>query len=146
MAQLELFETTSSQMIAYVDGGSRGNPGPAGFGARLETQAGELLDELHGALGVTTNNVAEYQALLAALRWAADHGHPVVHVRSDSLLLVKQMRGEFRVKNAGLRPLHREACGLMAQLGCVTFEHIPRELNTEADRLANQAMDEAART
>jgi len=127
---------------AYIDGGSRGNPGVAGYGARIEDGRGGLLAELHGALGITTNNVAEYHGLLAALQWAADHGHRQLRVRSDSELLVKQMRGEYRVRNPGLLPLYRRACGLVSQLDRVTFEHIRRELNAEADRLANLAMDE----
>lgn len=141
--QLELYGAPTG-IVAYIDGGSRGNPGPAGFGVRLEDQGGAVLAELHGALGATTNNVAEYQGLLAALRWAAEHGYQALHVRSDSLLLVKQMEGEYKVKHPGLQPLHREARMLAARIGRVTFEHIPRSLNAEADRLANQAMDEAA--
>lgn len=141
--QLDLYGTPAA-VVAYIDGGSRGNPGPAGFGVRIEDQGGAALAELLGALGATTNNVAEYQGLLAALRWAAEHGCQALHVRSDSLLLVKQMRGEYKVKHPGLQPLHREARMLVARVGRVTFEHIPRSLNAEADRLANQAMDEAA--
>jgi ribonuclease HI len=126
---------------AYIDGGARGNPGPAGYGVRLEEADGTLIEELHGALGVTTNNVAEYQGLLAALRWTVDHGHRTLHVRSDSELLVKQMRGEYKVKHPGLRPLYVEARLLVMQLDDVTFEHVRREQNAEADRLSNVAMD-----
>jgi len=128
---------------ANVDGGSRGNPGPAGYGVRIEREDGSVV-ELKEALETCTNNVAEYRGLLAALRWAADHEVAAFRVRSDSLLLVKQMRGEYRVKNAGLQPLHAEARSLARRIGKVTFEHVRRELNTEADRLANEAMDEAA--
>jgi ribonuclease HI len=143
--QMELdMGASPGRLVAYVDGGSRGNPGPAGFGVRLEEDGGGAVAELRGALGVATNNVAEYSGLLAALRWAADHGRTRVHVRSDSLLLVRQMRGEYRVKNPGLKPLHREACDLVRRIGRVTFEHVPRGRNEEADRLANLAMDEAA--
>jgi len=130
-------------VIAYVDGGSRGNPGPAGFGVRIEDEHGSLLEELRGALGVATNNVAEYNGLLAALRWAVANGRPVVHVRSDSELLVRQMKGVYRVKSPGLQPLHAEARRLLARLPWVTFQHVPRTANVEADRLANLAMDEA---
>jgi probable phosphoglycerate mutase len=130
-------------MVAYIDGGSRGNPGPAGYGVRIENGHGVLVDELYGALGTATNNVAEYRGLLAALRWAADRSVGRLTVRSDSELLVRQMLGAYRVKNPGLAPLHREAQSLIARLDRVTFEHIPRELNAEADRLANRAMDEA---
>ncbi len=130
--------------VAYIDGGSRGNPGPAGYGVRVEDAAGRLVEEFHGALGVATNNVAEYRGLLAALRWAVDHGVTRLAIRSDSELLVKQMRGVYRVKHPNLQPLHREARTLAARLERVTFEHVRRELNADADRLANQAMDEAA--
>jgi ribonuclease HI len=131
-------------MVAYIDGGSRGNPGPAGYGVRLENADGTLVEELRGALGVATNNVAEYHGLLAALRWAVDRGVRRLAVRSDSELLVKQMRGTYRVKHPGLQPLHHEAQALVARLERVTFEHVRREFNVEADRLANEAMDQAA--
>ena len=128
---------------AYVDGGARGNPGPAGYGARIEDEDGNLLAELYGPLGVATNNVAEYNGLLAALKWAVDHGHRDVHIRADSELLVKQMRGEYKIKNPGLQPLAGRARLLMMEIGSVTFEHVRRELNKEADRLSNLGMDEA---
>jgi ribonuclease HI len=130
-------------IVAYIDGGARGNPGPAGYGVRIEDSDGLVLAELHAPLGTATNNVAEYQGLLAALRHAAESGHRELLVRSDSELLVKQMRGEYRVKNPGLQPLHREASSLAARFDRVRFEHIPRSKNAEADRLANLAMDEA---
>lgn len=128
---------------AWIDGGARGNPGPAGYGARIENDAGDLVAELHGGLGVTTNNVAEYNGLLAALRYALEHGHNALHVHADSELLVKQMRGEYRVKNEGLKPLYGQARLLAHRIGRVTFTHIPREKNKEADRLSNLGMDEA---
>jgi probable phosphoglycerate mutase len=130
-------------ITAYIDGGARGNPGPAGYGVRIENAAGDVLAELHGGLGVATNNVAEYNALLAALRWAVDHGQRDLHVRADSELLVKQMRGEYKVKHPGLQPLYVQARLLVMELERVTFEHIRRELNKEADRLSNLGMDEA---
>jgi ribonuclease HI len=130
-------------IIAYIDGGARGNPGPAGYGVRLESADGTVLTELHAPIGIATNNVAEYNGLLAALRSAAEAGHRDVLVRSDSELLVKQMRGEYRVKHPGLQPLHREAQSLIGRFIRVRFEHVPREKNAEADRLANLAMDEA---
>ena len=86
---------------AYIDGGARGNPGPAGYGVRVEDTDGNLIEELYGPLGIATNNVAEYSGLLAALKWAVDHGQRDVHIRADSELLVKQMRGEYKVKNPG---------------------------------------------
>jgi len=130
-------------IVAYIDGGARGNPGPAGYGVRIQSTDGTMLDELHGALGIATNNVAEYSGLLAALQWAIDHDARRVHIRADSELLVKQMRGEYRVKNAGLQPLYVRARLLIAELDDVRFEHVRRELNTEADRLSNLGMDEA---
>ena len=130
---------------AYIDGGARGNPGPAGYGARIEDSEGNLLAELYGPLGVATNNVAEYNGLLAALTWAVDHGQRDVHIRADSELLVKQMRGEYKIKNSGLQPLAARARLLMMELGRVTFEHVRREMNKEADRLSNLGMDEAER-
>jgi ribonuclease HI len=132
-------------IVAYIDGGARGNPGPAGYGVRIETADGTLVDELHGGLGIATNNVAEYNGLLAALQWAVDHRQPRVQIRADSELLVKQMRGEYKVKNAGLQPLHARARLLVARLEQVRFEHVRREFNKEADRLSNLGMDAAER-
>lgn len=132
-------------MRAYIDGGARGNPGPAGYGVRIEHPDGTLVTELSGALGEATNNVAEYQGLLAALRYAVAQGHQRLLIRSDSELLVRQMRGEYKVKNAGLKPLVAEARLLIMQLERVEFEHVRREDNADADRLANLAMDEAER-
>jgi len=144
--QPSLFGTESepASATANIDGGSRGNPGPAGFGVRIQRADGTVVD-LKQSLGTCTNNVAEYNGLLAALHWAADHRITRLLIRSDSELLVKQMRGEYRVKNAGLQPLYEEARTLVTAIGRVTFEHIRREFNKDADRLANEAMDEAAR-
>jgi len=130
-------------LIAYIDGGARGNPGPAGYGVRIEQSDGTLVQEFHESIGVATNNVAEYRGLLAALEWARAHDCHALHVRSDSLLLVEQMRGNYKVKNAGLQPLYARARLLAHEIGRVTFEHVGRELNAHADRLANAAMDEA---
>lgn len=132
-------------IVAWIDGGARGNPGPAGYGVRIEDEDGNLVVELHAGLGIATNNVAEYNGLLAALRYAVEHGHTRVRIRADSELLVKQMRGEYRVKNEGLKPLFLEACSLIRRIGDVTFTHVPREQNKEADRLSNLGMDEAER-
>jgi ribonuclease HI len=126
----------------FIDGGARGNPGPAGWGAVVQTD-GETVAELHGALPHATNNVAEYRGLLAALRWALGHSATALHVKSDSLLLVQQMRGVYKVKNDGLKPLYGQARLLAHRIGQVTYEHVRRELNKDADRLANLAMDEA---
>ena len=128
-------------IIANIDGGSRGNPGPAGYGVRVARDDGALVAEFGEAIGVATNNVAEYRGLLAALRYALEQGYRDLTIRSDSLLLVCQMRGEYKVKNAGLQPLHAEARLLAARLGRVRYEHVPRAQNTHADRLANEAMD-----
>jgi probable phosphoglycerate mutase len=132
------------EYVVNIDGGARGNPGPAGWGAVVRTPAGETVTELMGAIPHATNNVAEYSGLLAALDWCADHEAAKVLIRSDSLLLVQQMRGVFKVKNEGLKPLHGRARLLAHRIGRVTFEHVPREQNADADRLANLAMDEAA--
>lgn len=130
-------------ITAYIDGGARGNPGPAGYGVHVEDESGVVVAELHGGLGVATNNVAEYNGLLAALAWAKAHGHTSLHIKADSLLLVEQMRGRFKVKNAGLQPLHARATLLARDIGRVTFEHVPREKNKDADRLSNLGMDES---
>ena len=133
-------------ITAYIDGGARGNPGPAGYGVYIEGPDGAPIDELHGGLGIATNNVAEYNGLLAALRWAKAHGHTAIHIKADSLLIVEQMRGRFKVKHPGLQPLHARATLLAYEVGRVTYEHVPRELNKDADRLSNLGMDEAEET
>ena len=131
----------AAPVVAYIDGGARGNPGPAGYGVRVESADGTLIEELHGAIGIATNNVAEYRGLIAALTFLDAHRYQEVTIRSDSQLLTKQMVGEYRVRNPGLAPLHQEASRLAARLDQVRFEHIPRAENAEADRLANLAMD-----
>jgi len=142
MNQPSLFDIPrGGSAIANIDGGSRGNPGPAGYGVRIEQSDGTIL-ELKEFLGSCTNNIAEYSGLIAALRWAAEHAVSELRVRSDSELLVKQMRGEYRVKNPGLLPLYEDARALIRKIGGVTFEHVRREFNKDADRLANEAMDE----
>ena len=132
-----------SSATAHVDGGSRGNPGPAGYGVHITRDDGSSVD-LKEAIGVATNNIAEYNGLLAALRWAVHEGVRSLHVKADSELMVKQMLGVYRVKNPGLQPLYEEARRLAARIGRVTFEHVRREFNADADRLANEAMDDAA--
>ena len=144
MSQPSLFGPVSGgTATANIDGGSRGNPGPAGYGVHIEREDGSIV-ELKEALPIATNNVAEYSGLLAALKWAAANGISTLHVRSDSELLVKQMLRQYRVKNAGLLPLYEEARSTARRIGRVTFEHVRREFNKDADRLANEAMDEAA--
>jgi ribonuclease HI len=129
-------------LLIYIDGASRGNPGEAGFGVFVE--AGGQKTGLYGYLGSATNNVAEYQALLFALRYALEARAPRVEIRSDSELVVRQVTGRYRVKHPGLQPLYREALELMGRLSSVTIRHVPREENREADRLANRAVDERA--
>ena len=128
----------------HVDGASRGNPGDAGFGVHVADADGETVAELYGHLGQATNNVAEYQGLLHALRWALEQGAESVEVFSDSELLVRQMAGRYRVKNPGLQPLYREALGLMSRFALARITHVRREYNREADALANRALDEQA--
>jgi ribonuclease HI len=137
-------DSPPASAIVNIDGGSRGNPGPAAFGAYVTLPDGTNV-ELKGFIPHGTNNVAEYNALLAALRWAVDRQVPMLHIRADSELLVKQMKGQYRVKSPGLVPLYEEARALMRRTGRVSFEHVRREFNKEADRLCNEAMDEAAR-
>jgi ribonuclease HI len=129
------------RFIVEADGGSRGNPGPAGYGAYIVDDDGVVLAELSGALGTATNNVAEYNGLIAALQWAADQDLTELTVKGDSLLLIEQMRGNYKVKNEGLRPLYHRAKMLVMQIGNVRFEHVRRDLNAEADRLSNVGMD-----
>jgi len=135
-----------AEIVAYIDGGARGNPGPAGYGVRVETPDGQLIEEFSESIGVATNNVAEYRGLLAALEWARNHHASTVHVRSDSQLLVQQMLGNYRVRHPGLQPFHARARLLAREIGRVSFEHVRREANAHADRLANAAMDGAADT
>jgi probable phosphoglycerate mutase len=138
-------EAIDEPIVAYIDGGARGNPGPAGYGVRIE-RAGTAVEEFGGSIGIATNNVAEYRGLIAALEWAIAHGCTNVQIRSDSLLLVQQMLGNYRVKNAGLQPLHATARRLAASIGRVSFTHVGRASNAHADRLANAAMDSASRS
>ena len=112
---------------------------------RIEDEGGALVEEFGASIGIATNNVAEYRGLLAALEWARRHGHHALHVRSDSLLLVQQMLGNYKVKHQGLQPLHARARLLAHEIGRVTYEHVRRESNAHADRLANAAMDGAPR-
>lgn len=128
-------------ITAFFDGGARGNPGPAGYGVYIVSDNGEMLAELIGPLGIATNNVAEYNGLIAALQWAVDHDVTAITVKGDSLLIIQQMRGNYKVKNEGLKPLHMKARMLVMQIGNVKFEHVPREKNKDADRLSNIAMD-----
>ncbi len=133
-----------SYVVAHIDGGARGNPGPAGFGAVLEDEQGRLLPPLKEYLGHRTNNYAEYAGLIAVLEYARREGHANLEVRSDSELMVRQMRGQYKVKSPDLRPLYERARELSRGFAWFAIEHVPREKNRDADRLANQAMDEGS--
>jgi probable phosphoglycerate mutase len=126
---------------AHCDGGSRGNPGPSGYGAVVEDSKGHVVAELSKFLGIQTNNYAEYSGLLAVLQWAVDNGAKHLRVVSDSELMVKQMKGQYKVKSPGLIPLWQQAKRLAAQLDKFEMRHTLRGGNKTADRLANEAMD-----
>lgn len=130
----------------YGDGGSRGNPGPAGSGAIIRNEAGETVGTVSEFLGTTTNNVAEYTAILRALELLAGMlegkaKDAEVHVCMDSMLVIRQMKGEWKIKHPNMKPLAARVSELVRQFGSVTFEHVYREHNKDADRLANEAMD-----
>lgn len=130
--------------VANIDGASRGNPGPASYALVLKDASGKVIFQLGKKIGRQTNNVAEYYALLAALDYGVGHGIKGLRIRSDSELLVQQMRGRYKVKSADLKPLHERASKLARQLEYFVIEHVPREMNREADALANQALDGGA--
>jgi ribonuclease HI len=127
----------------YTDGGARGNPGPAAYAYVLEGEDGTVFEARGEAIGVATNNVAEYRALVEGLRAAVDAGVDELEVVSDSELVVKQMRGEYRVKNAALRELSLQAARLGREVGEVRYRAVRREHNELADRLVNEALDRA---
>src|ERR1700726_2773366 len=128
-------------LMAHSDGGARGNPGPAGYGGVIQDESGKKVAHLSEYLGHQTNNFAEYQGLIAALEYAVEHGPKALKVISDSELLVRQIKGIYKVKNATLQELHGRAKQLIAQLDWFSIDHALREHNQEADDLANQAMD-----
>jgi len=132
-------------LIAHSDGGARGNPGPAGYGVVIKDESGRKVAALSEYLGHQTNNFAEYQGLIAALEYALQHGPKALKLISDSELLVRQIKGIYKVKNATLRDLHARAKELIAQLDWFSIGHALREHNQEADRLANEAMDKGMR-
>ena len=134
-------KTPEHYLIAHSDGGARGNPGPAGYGVVIQDEAGRKVAALSQYLGHQTNNFAEYQGLIAALEYALEHGHKALKVVSDSELLVRQIKGVYKVKNATLKELHGRAKQLIVQLDWFSIDHALREHNREADRLANEAMD-----
>jgi ribonuclease HI len=128
-------------IVAYSDGGARGNPGPSGYGVVIQDQSGKKIAALSEYLGHQTNNFAEYQGLIAALEYAVKHGHKALKVVSDSELLVRQIKGIYKVKNLALKDLHARAKELIAQLDWFSIGHVLRGHNQQADELANAAMD-----
>ena len=133
-----------AELLLYCDGGSRGNPGPSAIGAVVfdaATDPPELLASVSECIGVTTNNVAEYRALIAGLEAVAHLRARIVHVRADSMLVIKQLRGEWRVKHENIKPLYAEARKLLAAYDVADLQHVRREDNTEADALVNAALD-----
>jgi ribonuclease HI len=128
-------------LVANVDGGARGNPGPAGYGVVIEDEVGRSVAELSEYLGHQTNNYAEYSGLIAALNYALRHGFKALKVVSDSELMVKQIKGQYKVSSPTLKELNQQAMKLIDQLDCFEIRHVLREKNREADRLANLAMD-----
>jgi ribonuclease HI len=139
-----LFDAIPPEATLFADGGSRGNPGPAASGAVLVDANGALLEEVGEYLGIATNNVAEWTALLLGLQAAANRGIRRLAVRLDSELVVRQMRGEYRVKHADLQPLHRRALALLKRFEHVDVRHVPRKQNAVADRLVNSVLDAQA--
>jgi ribonuclease HI len=130
---------------ANIDGGSRGNPGPAAYGVVVRDARGEVVARLKKYIGQNTNNVAEYFGLIAALDYAESHGIRALRIESDSELLVKQMRGQYKVKSSDLRPLFERARKMAQGLESFRIDHVYREQNREADALANQALDETSK-
>jgi ribonuclease HI len=128
-------------LIVACDGAARGNPGPAGIGVQVTTDAGDVVGEIARGIGEATNNVAEYTAVVEGLSLAQELGARSVTLRSDSLLLVSQLTGRYRVKAPHLQPLHHRVRRLAAGFDRISFEHVPREGNREADRLANEGVD-----
>ncbi|NCO65752.1 MAG: ribonuclease H [Candidatus Aquicultor secundus] len=132
----------SRKVIIYSDGAARGNPGPAGAGAQIKNVKGDVLAEVSEYLGETTNNVAEYRALILALEQAVHYKPFRIEIRADSELMVKQLNGEYKVKNMGLKPLYDRVKQLLAGCTSVEIKHIYRSENSAADELANKAIDE----
>jgi len=133
--------TPFGYLVAHIDGGARGNPGPAGYGAVIEDEMGRPVVELSNFLGSQTNNYAEYSGLIAALSYTTRHGFKALKVYSDSELMVKQITGEYKVSSPTLKELHAKAVRLIEDLEAFEINHVPREKNREADWLANRAMD-----
>ena len=134
-------EQDEKALVVNIDGGARGNPGPAGYGVVIEDESGKRIDSLSEYLGAQTNNFAEYSGLIAALEYGLKHGYAAIKVRSDSELLVKQIKGEYKVRSEALLDIFREAKDLIRKYKSFQIRHVYREQNREADRLANLAMD-----
>jgi probable phosphoglycerate mutase len=137
--------SSSSELVAHIDGGSRGNPGPAAYGVAIETAQGQPVTAFAKFIGETTSNFAEYQGLLAALEYALSHGYPRLRVLTDSELMARQISGQYKVRSPDLKPLHDKAQAMIARLESFSIRHVYREHNREADRLTNKALDEAER-
>ena len=133
--------TPTDCVFVVTDGAARGNPGPAAIGALFTNAQGIELATLSHKIGNATNNVAEYRALIAALEFAKEKGWSALHVKTDSELMARQIRGEYKVKNAGIKPLHAQALDLIAALDTFRIEEVPRPQTSQADALANQALD-----
>lgn len=133
--------STTSRLVLHVDGGARGNPGPAAIGIVLSDASGEVLDTFNAQIGETTNNVAEYRALLRGLELAAERGAREVHVINDSELVARQLTGEYRVKHAIMQELHGQAMALLRGFDAWSIESVPRAQNAQADKLVNEALD-----
>lgn len=150
MKQASLFSGVASsksfEIIANIDGGARGNPGPAAYGVVIRNSKGEILEELAAYLGIQTNNYAEYSGLLAVLEYAAQAQYQSLKVYSDSELLVRQMQGRYKVSSPGLKPLFDKARHLVDRFHVFAIEHVLREKNKEADRLVNQVLDSRQRS
>ena len=129
------------KLVVHVDGGSRGNPGPAAAGAVISTPDGDVVDELGEALGIATNNVAEYRGLLLGVRRAAELGASEVEVVNDSELVAKQVNGQYKVKHADMKPLHAESLQALGAFARWTVRSVPRAQNADADALVNQTLD-----
>ncbi len=130
-----------TEIVANIDGGSRGNPGPAAYGVVIKTAQGKAITEIAKRIGETTNNFAEYQGLLAALEYSLGHGYSRLRVLTDSELMTHQVNGRYKVRSPDLKPLHAQAQALIARLESFSIQHVYREQNREADRLVNQALD-----
>jgi ribonuclease HI len=142
--EIDQFAARARTVIAWTDGGSRGNPGPSAFGVVLKDANGRKITELSNFLGVSTNNVAEYEGLLAALVYARENGYRRLQVLSDSELMVRQIRGQYRVRNAQLSVLFERATSVIRTFEWFSIDQIGRSLNTEADRLVNQTLNSAS--